>query len=30
MTLGNLVPEKVHTKQVEKGNKKWQNYYQKK
>lgn len=30
MSLGNLVPEKVHSKQLKKGNKKWKNYYQKK
>jgi transposase InsO family protein len=29
MSIGNLVPEKVHTKKVNKGDKKWKNYYQK-
>lgn len=29
MSIGNLVPEKVHSKQLEKGEKKWKNYYQK-
>lgn len=29
MSIGNLVPEKVHHKQLNKGDKKWKNYYQK-
>jgi len=30
MSLGNIVPEKVHLQQIKKGEKKWKNYYQKK
>jgi putative transposase len=30
MSNGNIVPEKVHNKQIRKGNKCWKNYYQKK
>ena len=30
MSIGNLVPQKVHSGQVNKGQKKWKNYYQKK
>ncbi|MFV7237016.1 IS3 family transposase [Flavobacterium sp. ZB4R12] len=30
MSIGNLTPEKVHTNELEKGEKKWKNYYQKK
>ncbi|MYZ60336.1 transposase [Elizabethkingia anophelis] len=30
MSIGNLVPEKVHNQQLNKGEKKWKNYYQKK
>lgn len=30
MSIGNIVPEKVHNKELEKGEKKWKNYYQKK
>ncbi len=29
MSIGNLVPEKVHSKQLKKGDKKWKNYYRK-
>lgn len=30
MSIGNLVPEKVHNQQLNKGERKWKNYYQKK
>lgn len=30
MSIGNLVPEKVHNHQLNKGERKWKNYYQKK
>ena len=30
MSIGNLFPEKVHNMEIEKGEKKWKNYYQKK
>jgi hypothetical protein len=30
MSIGNLVPEKVHNQQLNKGKSKWKNYYQKK
>ena len=30
MSIGNIVPEKVHSMELEKGEKKWKNYYQKK
>jgi putative transposase len=30
MSIGNLAPEKVHTNELEKGEKKWKNYYKKK
>jgi putative transposase len=29
MSIGNLVPQKVHSKELEKGERKWKNYYQK-
>lgn len=30
MSIGNITPEKVHSKQLNKGERKWKNYYQKK
>ena len=30
MSIGNLVPEKVHNQELMKGSRKWKNYYQKK
>lgn len=30
MSIGNLVPEKVHSNQLKRGSRKWKNYYQKK
>ncbi len=30
MSIGNLVPEKVHSKELKKGEQKWKNYYNKK
>ncbi len=29
MSIGNLVPEKVHSQQLNKGEQKWKNYYKK-